>query len=192
MRSLVLTCIISLAVLLISAQASDVIQVNDVLGKPHAPLAQKDKKATVLIFITNDCPIANAYAPEIVRICDEYEKSAAFYLIHVDPDLKADDAKKHAAEFGYKCPVLIDKNHKLVKHAQATITPEAFVYAADGSLKYRGRIDDQYKDIGKKRINVTQRDLRDAVDAVLNGKEVKNSKTDAVGCFIPSLEGEQK
>ena len=192
MRGFVLMCIISLAGSL-NTRATEAIQINDVFGKPHAPLDYKDKKATVLIFITHDCPIANAYAPEIVRICNEFsEKGARIFLVHVDPDLKADQAKKHAEEFGYKCPVLLDKNHALVKHAEATITPEAVVYSPEGSLKYRGRIDDQYKEIGKKRIHVTQRDLRDAIDAVLNGKEIKNSRTQAVGCFIPHLEGERK
>lgn len=164
------------------ASSAEAISLADINGAEHKIL---DGKPTVLVFILHDCPIANAFAPEISRICETYEKKGvAFYVVHVEQDLKIDDAKKHAKDFGYKCPVFIDTKHELVKLAQATVSPEGAVFAADGTLKYHGRINDLYVDLGKKRQFVTSNDLRDAIDAVLDGKPVKVAKTEAIGCVI--------
>ncbi|MEW6306875.1 MAG: redoxin domain-containing protein [Verrucomicrobiota bacterium] len=165
------------------------IEIEDIQGAAHRPLEQKEKSATVLIFILPDCPVANGYAPELRRIFETYSKSnVAFYLVHVDPDLKSADARKHAQDFGYTMPVLLDPKHELVKFTKATVTPEAAVLSPQGKLLYRGRIDDRVADYGKKRAEPTQRDLRDALDAILAGQPVKNPATKAIGCFIPELE----
>jgi thiol-disulfide isomerase/thioredoxin len=165
-----------------AANSAEAISLADINGAEHKLL---DGKPTVFVFILHDCPIANAFAPEISRICETYEKKGvAFYVVHVEQDLNIDDAKKHAKDFGYKCPVFIDTKHELVKRAQATVSPEGAVFAADGTLKYHGRINDLYVDLGKKRQFVTRNDLRDAIDAVLDGKPVKDEKTEAIGCVI--------
>jgi hypothetical protein len=136
-----------------------------------------------------DCPISNRYAPEIQRLADEFSaKRVPFYLVHVDPQLTSADAKKHAKEYGYKLPVLIDRKHELVKHLKATTAPEAFVIGAEGSVVYRGRIDDRYAAIGKPRSQVQRQDLRIALTAVVAGKPVEVAETKAIGCYIPELE----
>lgn len=172
------------------------LALKDLSGAERQPLKfEKDKdgqpalKAAVLIFITHECPIANAYAPEINRICGEYEKKGfAFYLVQVDPDLTLEAAKKHAKEFGYTCPVLLDPKHELVARVQAKITPEAFVVGADGKVLYRGRIDDRNLSFTKKKLEPDTKDLRAALDAVAAGKKVETPETKAIGCFIKSLE----
>src|SRR5207248_7360801 len=84
------------------------------------------RRATVLLFITNDCPISNAYAPEIHRLCDQYTRqNIAFYLVYADPSLSTEDARRHYAEYGYRCPALLDRGHELAQRAGATVTPEA-------------------------------------------------------------------
>ena len=159
----------------------------DLQGRPCTPLLLAGAKANVLIFITNDCPIANAYAPEIQSIMRDYSpRGAAFFLVHVDPDLDSEKAKKHAADFGYDCRILLDPKHLLVKRLEADVTPEAFVISP-GGVVYRGRIDDLFADLGKKRRQARNRDLRTALDAVLAGKQPPNPRTEAVGCYIPEL-----
>jgi hypothetical protein len=66
----------------------------------------------------------------------------------------------------------------------ATVTPEVAVMERGGKVVYLGRIDDLYVDLGKRRAAPTRRYLRDALDAVLNGKPVAVAKIDPVGCFI--------
>jgi thiol-disulfide isomerase/thioredoxin len=152
-------------------------------GDPLASAA--GKKAVVLLFIARDCPISNAYAPEIGRICARYTaQKVAFYLVYPDPDTSLAAAKQHAKEYGYTCPVLLDPAHRLARKAGATVTPEAAVFAPGGKLLYRGRIDDLYLGFGRRRDHATRHDLRDALDAVLGGRPVPAPRTQAIGCFL--------
>jgi hypothetical protein len=158
---------------------------TDLTGVIRHPLDLGAARAAVIIFISTDCPISNGYAPEINRICKEYEdKGLAFYLVHTDPELTTADAKKHASEYAFTCPVMIDRKHELVRRVGATLTPEAVVVGAEGKVLYRGRIDDLYVSLGKRRYEATTHDLRLALDAVLAGKPVANPRTTTVGCAI--------
>lgn len=164
------------------------IVVSDVNGKRVAPLEVRGRKATVLVFITNDCPIANACAPEIERIYRAYApKQVAMYLVYVDASLSAADARAHRHDYRYTCPAVLDPNHRLVKRAHARVTPEAAVFAPDGRLLYHGRIDDRAVAFGQVRSEPTRHDLRDALDAYLQGRAITNSQTTAVGCAIADL-----
>jgi hypothetical protein len=107
--------------------------------------------------------------------------------VYVDSDLTAEAARKHAAAFGYRCPVLLDPRHQLVTATGVTTTPEVAVVTADGQIAYRGRIDDRYPEIGVHRQAPTRRDLREALAAVLAEKPVPTPRTTAVGCAISSL-----
>lgn len=148
---------------------------------------EKKSRATVLLFVTTDCPIANSYAPEINRLCKQYEpEKIAFYLVYADPTIPLKEQRKHVREFGYRCPAIRDVKHILVNMVKAKVTPEAAVLSPEGRLLYRGRIDDRYLDFGKKRPHATTYDLRDALDAIVRGKPVPNPTTRAVGCFIPT------
>jgi AhpC/TSA family len=162
------------------------IRFDDVNGRVHTPLTQPGKAATVFFFLLPDCPISNSYAPEIKRICADYEgKKVALFVVHADPDVSVDQAKKHAAEYGLLCPVLRDPSHVLVKRTGVTMAPEVAVLGPDRKMLYRGRIDDLYMDYGKRRAAPTQRDLRNALDALLQGKAVPTPTTKALGCHLP-------
>jgi hypothetical protein len=160
----------------------------DLGGAQHAPLDASDAKANVLLFITVDCPIANGYSPTIRKLVKDFApRGVRFYLIHVDPDVTEEIARQHAKDFLYESPVLIDSDHALVRHLEATHTPEAFVLTHDGGVVYRGRIDDWYGDLGKKRPAPRKHELRAALDALLAGEPVPVARTEPVGCFIPEL-----
>jgi peroxiredoxin len=170
----------------ISSETRPTVTVRDLDGQAHEPLAQAGKKATVLFFLMPECPIANAYAPEINRICADFEKrDVACYIVHADPDVTVADAKTHTKDYGFRCPVLLDPAQALVKATGATKSPEAIVLGPDGTVRYRGRIDDRNTDFGKRRAEPTERDLRNALDAVLQGKEVVHPVTDVIGCDLP-------
>jgi hypothetical protein len=156
---------------------------NDLAGIPHHPLDPAEKAASVLIFFCQDCPISNSYAPEINRICASHT-NFAFYIVQVDPDLKPAAAREHAREYDLRAPVLLDSQHRLVKLTRATVTPEAVVLGKTGQVLYRGRIDDLYAGLGKKRGAATQHDLREVLDKITAGTEVKPKETKAIGCLI--------
>lgn len=144
---------------------------------------------TVLIFGAVDCPIANAYAPElaiVATLCAERGARAAY--VYPAPDTNHEEATAHAAEFGVGMEVVLDPHHVLVRAVGATVTPEAAVLrfaAADRpEIVYRGRIDDRWAGIGRRRAAATTHDLTDAIVAASEGLPVPIPRTTAYGCFI--------
>jgi hypothetical protein len=142
-------------------------------------------KATVLIFVTADCPIANRYAPEIRRTMGIYSKSVEFALVYVDPSATTEDIRTHLAEFEYRAHAIHDVRHELVSAIKATITPECAVIKPDGTVVYRGRVDDTYVEHGRRRERPTRLDLSVAIDETLAGKPVSLPIAPAIGCDIP-------
>jgi thiol-disulfide isomerase/thioredoxin len=170
------------------ATAPAVLRITGIDGQSYQPLAVEPHKAAVLVFVLQDCPICNGYAPLIQRLAAQFSpQGASFYLIHVDPTLSTADAVKHAKEFGYQLPVLIDRKHDLVGRVGIQIAPTAVVVGSDGAPRYKGRIDDQYAGLGKPRTVATTHELRDAIAAVLEDKPVPVSQTRAIGCAVPDL-----
>ena len=164
------------------------LELPDVSGQLHRPLEKSSARADVVIFVVHDCPIANAFAPEINRLNADFKpRGIRFFVVHVDPTLAAADARQHAKDFGYTCPVLLDRQHTLVARLKAAVTPEAFVINPAGETLYRGRIDDRFADLGKRREEPTRRDLRLALENFLAGKAVTEPVTKAIGCFIPTV-----
>ena len=163
------------------------LNAHDVDGHEFKPLNPAGP-ASVLFFITNDCPIANSYAPEIQRICGEYStKGVSCALIYSDLSLDAAAIRQHHADYVYPpdIPAVKDTGHKLADATGATITPEAVVVGRSGKVLYRGRIDNFYAGLGRPRRQVTEHDLRRALDEVLADKTVTHPQTQAVGCYIP-------
>jgi predicted dinucleotide-utilizing enzyme len=106
-------------------------------------------------------------------------------MIHPNPELTSDQAREHATQFRIKSPVVIDTNQVISRRVGATVTPQAFVFVRDQKTPvYEGRIDNLYAGYGKKRNVATTRDLAAALEAVVAGRPAKESKTEAVGCYI--------
>lgn len=162
--------------------------ITDVDGVSLHPLDPPRGMLHVLFFILSDCPLANGYAPEMARFVERYApRGVRFFGVHVDPNLTDEAARQHAKEYGLEFPILIDRHHTLVRATGATVTPEAVVVGAKGALLYRGRIDDLYSELGKKRPRVRHHDLADALDVILSGRPVLASRTRAVGCIIADV-----
>ncbi len=163
--------------------------VRDLSDRVVQPLNMAGQRAVVLIFITSECPISNAYAPEIVRLAADYQpRGVSVCLVHADPKTSIPDARKHAADYSLtSLPIVIDHGHRLAYTTGATMTPEAAVVDPAGKIVYRGRINDLFADLGVKRTAPTTRDLRDALDQLLAGKPIEHPRTPAIGCNIPDL-----
>jgi hypothetical protein len=191
MRQVILWCtVLAIGPLALAQEHADPrIAITDIQGKSQHPFQPREKGASVIFFITNDCPISNRYAPEIHRICDQYSGRAGCFLAYVDPTLQNAQVAKHLSDFRHgDYPAIVDRDHILVKAAGATITPEVAVILPGGKIAYRGRIDDTYVTWGTARNEATVRDLRSALDLVLEGRPVPQPRTKAVGCYITPLE----
>lgn len=154
----------------------------------RTPRSDASLKAIALVFVLADCPICNAYIPELNRLHESFTpRGVRLVVIQADPDITAERASAHATEYGVQPLVARDPRHEWVKRAGATTAPEAAVFSPAGELLYRGRINDQYAGLGKRRANVTSHDLREALEAIIAGQPVRETQTEAIGCPIPEL-----
>ncbi len=160
----------------------------DLKAARHRPFATPDTQAMALVFVMQDCPIANAYIPVINQLDEEFRgQGIVMFVVQTDPELSLEAAQQHAKEYQLKVPVVLDHDHVWVQRAHATRTPEAVLFSPAGELLYRGRIDDRYAALGKRRPQATVHDLREALLAVVAGRPIANPETEAVGCYIPKL-----
>jgi AhpC/TSA family len=166
-------------------------QIRDVDGRTLRPF-EPAGIANVIFFVATDCPISNSYAPEIQRVCREYgSRGVECFLIYEDVDTSSpgrhleDDVRKHLHEYRYVgMSAAVDRTRTIATRAKASVTPQAVVIDRAKHIRYRGRIDNFYAALGKPRQQVTERDLRTALDAILAGRPVPNPETKALGCYI--------
>src|SRR5262245_10657690 len=96
----------------------------DAAGRKHTAQEWKASRAVAIFFIAAECPISNRYAPEINRIVAAYStQGIAFYGAHSDPDIVAAVARRHAQDFGFDFPVLLDPAQTLANHTGVQLTP---------------------------------------------------------------------
>jgi hypothetical protein len=177
-------------ILVLAALALDpTLEVRDVNGRSFRPF-RVDGKAQVLFFLSADCPISRFYAPEIQRICKDYAgRGVGCGLVYEDRPADPALVRNHLMEFGYRDILAItDDTGNIAKQTGASVTPQAVVIDKAGKIRYRGRVDNFYADLGKLRRQVTVHDVRDALDAVVAGRTVAHPETRPFGCFIVSAE----
>ena len=163
----------------------------DAAGRRHTAREWKEAPAVALFFIAAECPISNRYAPEINRIVADYAtRGVAFYGVHSDQDVGAEASRRHARDYGFDFPVLLDPAQTLANQTGVTLTPTAVILSPAGELLYRGRIDNRYLDFGKYRDAGVKPDLRLALDAVIAGKPVAEKYTKSIGCALPPPGGQ--
>ncbi|MEM9017072.1 MAG: thioredoxin-like domain-containing protein [Verrucomicrobiota bacterium] len=160
---------------------------EDLSGKKVNPLSVGEKKAVVLFFISPYCPTSNTFAPAMKEIEVEFSKDFLFYSVHSDPAVTAKDREAHREMMKIDHPVLDDSAQALARKLGAKITPEVVVVGEDGGTLYQGRINDLYLGPTSRQQEATKHDLKEALEAILAGREVPVAKTEAVGCEIGGL-----
>ena len=154
-------------------------------GRKIAPLSHSGQLATLLLFLSVDCPISNKYAPEIRRLHQQYvEKGIRFWLVYAEEGASSAPIKKHLADFNLPDRALIDVQSKLATWSKATVTPEAALFDPKGNLLYRGRIDDRFVSLGVERPAPTAHDLKEAIESFLANRPIIPSQTQAIGCRL--------
>ena len=153
-------------------------------------LFSSDVIATTFIFVADDCPISNRYAPEIQRLAKLYTSLGInFHLVYVKPNITRKEIEKHTEKFFSNISsVLHDPYHDLVNLSEASVTPQVAIFDNKQNLVYSGRIDDRYIDFGKQRPKAQKADLENALRSLLSNKLPKPKRTVAVGCYIRDLE----
>jgi mono/diheme cytochrome c family protein len=158
------------------------------LGGQPVQLAAPAKGVTALVIYSTECPISNSYSPTLSTLVDSFPAQSVKWLgVCVDPDLNDSEVKTHAGDFGFRFPVVRDRQGAFVRKIGARVTPEAFVIDDAGRVRYHGRIDDQFAARRQRNANPAGHELKDAIAAVLNGKDVSTPFVEAVGCPLPEV-----
>ena len=159
---------------------------RDTQGATHTAAEWGGHKAIVLYFITVDCPVGNSYVPEMNRLREAYAaRGVAFYAVQADPSVAEPEVVRYARDYRYSFPLLLDPAQTLVRHTNATVTPQVAVLSPEGRLLYLGPVDNRVEDFGKQRPQATQSYVRQVLDAVLSGQAVSVSSHRSIGCAIP-------
>src|SRR5271170_3269336 len=112
-------------VLAIAALAHPALQfaLRDAEGVVHSPHEWSQSRAVVLFFVTTDCPLSNGYAPEMNRIEQAYApRGVLSYAVQGDTTIPDEEVRRHAREYGYRFPALLDPRQVLAQHTGATVT----------------------------------------------------------------------
>jgi peroxiredoxin/mono/diheme cytochrome c family protein len=160
----------------------------DPAGKPVAFAGLAGEKATVVVFLSFDCPNSNGYTPTLIDLHKEFGSKGVKLVGISETELTADELKAKVKEYSLPFPVFADPKQAVADAFKAKITPEAFVLDHNLVMRYRGRIDNQYTDRLKRNPKVTDHDLRNALEDQLAGKPVRTPVTTAVGCPIGGRE----
>ena len=148
----------------------------------------KDAKGYIIVFTCNHCPCSGAYEDRIIALDTEF-KQKGYPVIAINPSntelYEADsfeNMKIKAKEKGFTFPYLLDVEQTIFPQYGATKTPQIYILKKEAKgniVKYIGAIDNNFSEA-----KVTKHYAKDAVNALLEGKEVLVSKTKAIGCGI--------
>lgn len=148
-----------------------------------------DAKGFIVIFTCNHCPYAVAYEDRVIALDKKY-KELGYPVIAINPndsEKQPEDSfdlmKVRAKEKKFTFPYLIDEGQEIYPQYGATKTPHVFLLQKTDSsniVRYIGAIDDNHGDATA----VNEKYVENAVDALLNGEEIKVKETKAIGCTI--------
>ena len=154
-------------------------------GRQHALDDYSEVPALAVVFSCNHCPYVQAWEGRMIRLQRELGERG-FRLVAINsndadayPEDSFDQMKSRAARFGFPFDYLADTDQAVARAYGPERTPEVFLFDADRRLVYHGAIDDS-----RDEATVSQHYLRDAVNAVLAGREPRERDTPPVGCTV--------
>jgi len=169
-------------------------------GKNYTLNDFKDAKVLMVVFMCNHCPTSQAYEKRLINLTNEYA-SKGVRIVGISPNAPSalridelgysdvgdgfDDMKKRAKDAGYNFPYLYDGETETASKQYGPVsTPHIFIFDQQRRLRYNGRIDDQ-ENPAKTPHSL---DARNAIDALLVGKEPPVAVTKTFGCSIKWIE----
>lgn len=155
-------------------------------GKNYSLASFREARVLVVVFTCNHCPAAIGTQDRLIALCKEYApKGVAVVAINSNedrnhPDDSFEKMKQRAREQGFPFPYLRDESQETALAYGALRTPHFYVFDEHRRLRYTGRMDDNPYDAAK----ATQRDLHNALDALLAGKKPPVEAVNPIGCNV--------
>ena len=165
-------------------------------GKTYTLESFKSAKVLVVIFMCNHCPTSQAYENRVKQLTSDYAAKGVS-VVAINPNNPAalridergysdvgdsfDEMKIRAKDKSFNFPYLYDGATEVTSRKYGPVcTPHAFVFDQDRKLRYEGRIDDTENPAKTPQ----SQDVRNAVDAVLEGRTIAVTDTKVFGCSI--------
>ena len=149
-----------------------------------------EHQPVLLMIICAHCPFVKYVETELTKLDKEYGSQVQMLAIASNslmthPQDGPNQLALQAQQQGWTFPYLLDLDQKFAKALQAACTPDFFLFSSieDGyqKLRYRGQLDSSRPGSN---IPLNGEDLRSALDAVLEGKEVSSDQKPSIGCNI--------
>ena len=146
-----------------------------------------DKQGFLVMFICKHCPYVVHVKDELARLGRDYaDQNLGIVAISSNdvsgyPDDAPESLKVMAQQLGFVFPFCYDETQEVAKAFTAACTPDFFLFDRDRKLVYRGQLDDSRPGNGKP---VTGKDLRTALNAVLDGQPINQDQRPSAGCNI--------
>jgi peroxiredoxin len=154
-------------------------------GRNHSLDDYAESDALVLIQSCNHCPYVQAWEGRMIELQRELgDRGVRIVAINSNdaeshPEDSFEEMQARAEREGFNFDYLHDEPQTVARQLGAERTPEVFVFDRDRRLRYHGAIDDSRDEDG-----VSQRYLRDALEAVLAGRDPDVTETQALGCTV--------
>lgn len=167
---------------------------NAVDGDRVALADLEDTRALLVMFISNHCPYVQHVRGELGRLAEECASRGLTVVainsnsLETHPQDGPEQMRRLALDEGWEFPFLFDETQEVAKAYRAACTPDFFLFDSDLRLAYRGQLDDSRPGNG---IPVTGRDLRNAIEAVLEGREAPDEQKPSMGCNIKWTPGNE-
>ena len=153
-------------------------------GTPHRfdELLGTDGQAVCFAFLHPNCPLAQEYAPVLASLATEFSRQRIRIVGVVCECDDPADVSSYRAKFGIDFPVYLDTSFTLAEALDATTTPEVILVDRARRVRYAGRIDDRYKIRGVMTPGDAEPELRNAIEDLLAGREIREPRTTPAGC----------
>ena len=155
-------------------------------GNFYSPDSYTGANALIIMFSCNHCPYVQAYEGRMIDIQNKY-KEKGIHVVAINsnddvsyPDDSFENMKQRAKEQNFNFLYLRDEDQSIAKSFDATHTPEIFLFDKNSKLVYHGKIDDNWQEPEK----VVNHYLEDAIDELLENKEISVPETYSIGCTI--------
>ncbi len=145
---------------------------------------------TVYVFLLETCPICQSATPELIKLYQDYSKQGVEFVGLFPNGKMSNEGTIEQFNAKYKLPfeLRLDTDQEIAQSLGATITPQVYVVRnSDKQILYSGRIDNSFESLGKRRRVVTEHNLAQALENIIQSKPAVPAQTDAVGCFISKL-----
>ena len=164
-------------------QPAPAFTLTDEAGQEH-DLTKYKGKIVVLEWTHPGCPYVERHYNEKTMVTSAQEAGEEVVWLAVDSTNSESytDSKKWKEQYGFTHPVLLDPQGKVGKLYEAKTTPHMMVIDAEGTLRYRGAIDDDQK--GEKKAAERTNYVLDVVNALKEGKEIATPETNPYGCSV--------